>query len=45
MLDGRVVLFYVDPPQVRRMLAWLAGTEIGRPTTPGSPDAADRRGE
>ena len=33
MLDGRVVLFYVEPRQLRRIFAWLAGTEIARPTT------------
>lgn len=33
LLDGRVRLFYVEPLQVRRILAWLAGTEIGRSTT------------
>jgi hypothetical protein len=33
MLDGRVALFYVDPTQLRQIPAWLAGTEIARPTT------------
>jgi DNA-binding transcriptional ArsR family regulator len=33
MLDGRVALFYIEPRQLRRIFAWLAGTEIGQPTT------------
>jgi DNA-binding transcriptional ArsR family regulator len=46
MLDGRVVLFYVQPRQLRRIFAWLAGTEIARPTETAtdlasSPGAAD----
>ncbi len=43
LLDGRVVLFYVEPRQVRRILAWLAGTEIARPSTltPGGDPSRD----
>jgi len=49
LLDGRVVLFYIEQRQLGRITAWLAGTEIGRPTTPtpGSlaamPGATDAR--
>jgi DNA-binding transcriptional ArsR family regulator len=34
LLDGRVVLFYLERRQAGRITAWLAGTEIVRPTTP-----------
>jgi DNA-binding transcriptional ArsR family regulator len=33
LADGRVVLFSIDPRQRGRITAWLAGTEIARPTT------------
>lgn len=33
LADGRVVLFSIDPRQHGRITAWLAGTEITRPTT------------
>jgi hypothetical protein len=33
LLDGRVVMFGIDPHQHGRITAWLAGTEIARPTT------------
>jgi DNA-binding transcriptional ArsR family regulator len=31
--DGRVFLFRIEPLQLGRITAWLAGTEIARPTT------------
>src|ERR1700675_41484 len=33
LLDGRVVMFGIDQRQHGRITAWLAGTEIARPTT------------
>jgi DNA-binding transcriptional ArsR family regulator len=33
LADGRVVLFSIEPRQHGRITAWLAGTEISRPTT------------
>jgi DNA-binding transcriptional ArsR family regulator len=39
MLDGRVVLFHIERRQLGTITAWLAGTEIARPTT-GSPEGA-----
>lgn len=35
--DGRVILFSIERRQHGRITAWLAGTEIARPTTPASP--------
>jgi DNA-binding transcriptional ArsR family regulator len=35
--DGRVVLFSIEHGQHGRITAWLAGTEIVRPTTPERP--------
>jgi DNA-binding transcriptional ArsR family regulator len=35
--DGRVVLYSIEGRQHGRITAWLAGTEIARPTTPPSP--------
>jgi DNA-binding transcriptional ArsR family regulator len=36
LLDGRVVLYHIEPRQLGRIAAWLAGTEIARPTTPST---------
>jgi DNA-binding transcriptional ArsR family regulator len=36
--DGRVVLYIIDQRQHGRITAWLAGTEIARPTRPAGPD-------
>jgi DNA-binding transcriptional ArsR family regulator len=38
--DGRGVLYILDPRRVGHVLAWLAGTEVGRPFGT-SPSAAD----
>jgi DNA-binding transcriptional ArsR family regulator len=40
LMDGRVILFSIESGQRGRILAWLAGTEIARPTT----KSARRRG-
>jgi DNA-binding transcriptional ArsR family regulator len=37
--DGRVILFSIERAQHGRITAWLAGTEIVRPTTPEGPDS------
>jgi DNA-binding MarR family transcriptional regulator len=39
--DGRVVLFSLEQGQHGRILAWLAGTELARPTTPERPVSED----
>jgi DNA-binding transcriptional ArsR family regulator len=31
-VDGRVMLYSLEPRQIGRITAWLAGTEIARPT-------------
>jgi DNA-binding transcriptional ArsR family regulator len=36
MADGRVILFTLEWREHGRITAWLAGTEIARPTTPPS---------
>ena len=33
LADGRVVVYHVDPRQHGPITAWLAGTEIAKPTT------------
>ena len=35
-VDGRTVIYFIDPRQLGRITAWLAGTEVGRafPPTP-----------
>jgi DNA-binding transcriptional ArsR family regulator len=35
-VDGRTVIYYIEPRQLGRIAAWLAGTELGRafPPTP-----------
>lgn len=38
LADGRVILFSLEWRQHGRITAWLAGTEIGRPTTRVGPD-------
>jgi DNA-binding transcriptional ArsR family regulator len=41
--DGRLVLYGIERRQHGQITAWLAGTEIGRPTATGaSPDRDDR---
>jgi DNA-binding transcriptional ArsR family regulator len=30
MIDGRVILYRIDPANHGRITAWLAGTEVGR---------------
>ncbi len=37
LTDGRVILFSLEHGQHGRILAWLAGTEIARPTTAEPP--------
>jgi Predicted transcriptional regulators len=44
MADGRVVLYSIERRQHGRITAWLAGTEIARPTTrlnPATPPSPD----
>jgi DNA-binding transcriptional ArsR family regulator len=36
-LDRRAVLYGIDPRSRGPITAWLAGTEVGRSPTPGSP--------
>jgi len=43
MLDGRAILFVIDPRNHGTITAWLAGTEIGRPTTRSDTDEAPVR--
>jgi DNA-binding transcriptional ArsR family regulator len=44
LLDGRVLLYSIDPRRHGAITAWLAGTEIGRRTLTidGSGDVHDR---
>ncbi len=43
MLDGRAIVYQIDPDRHGQITAWLAGSEIGRPRTRGSP-IAERSG-
>lgn len=44
-LDGRRVVYFIDPQRLGQITAWLAGTEVGRafPPTPREnvPDPSD----
>ena len=40
-LDGRGVLYLLEPRRVGHVLAWLAGTEVGGPFEAPSPSSAD----
>ncbi len=44
MLDGRAIVYQIDPDRHGQITAWLAGSEIGRPrnpaTQPAQPSAA-----
>jgi len=39
--DGRVILYSLEPRQLGRITAWLAGTEIARPTTGSNSEGSD----
>jgi DNA-binding transcriptional ArsR family regulator len=41
LLDGRRIVFTMDPRNHGRVTAWLAGTEIGRRVTPTFADGPD----
>jgi DNA-binding transcriptional ArsR family regulator len=42
-IDGRTILFSIEQRQHGRITAWLAGTEIARPTTYERPDTGIAR--
>ncbi len=44
MLDGRSIVYHIDPDRHGQITAWLAGTEIGRPKAPtvDPPDPSNR---
>jgi DNA-binding transcriptional ArsR family regulator len=45
-VDGRLVVYYIDPKRLGQIAAWLAGTEVGRafpqalPRPPGADDGS-----
>ncbi len=41
MLDGRAIVYQIDPDRHGQITAWLAGSEIGRPRTPAARSPSD----
>lgn len=37
-VDGRTVIYFIEPRQLGRITAWLAGTELGRAFPPTARD-------